>query len=97
MIQCNACNHLQIAFGTTALVFTKDEFYDFCEIVEEEKNEFTGHSFPGSKSIVVPTKNKDIALVFSYGEILKLHELVSCASILLQAEEILNGNEADIH
>jgi ribosomal protein S27E len=93
VVKCNSCRHFQVAFGTTVLVFTKDEFLDFCEIVNAETNEWYNDGFPQSKSIFIPTKCRDVALIFSYKEILKLHHVLANASLILQAHELLSENE----
>jgi hypothetical protein len=91
VISCNGCNHLQLAFGTTVLILTRNEFSEFCEMVEDRKNLWDSDGFPMSKCIYIPTKNKDVALVFSYKELLKLHHILVSAGLILETEEILSN------
>lgn len=95
VIKCNSCMHFQVAFGTTALVFTKGEYIDFCEIVCSEIKEVQYDGFPQSKSIFIPTKSRDIALIFSYREIIKLHNVLINANLILQAQELISENETN--
>ena len=88
VVRCNVCQHFHVAFGSTVLAHTEDQFYDFIRTVDEyyEINRF--YSCRAQKVVQIPTIARSITLVYSLEELRKLSELLHQASDKLDKEKL---------
>ncbi|OFY84679.1 MAG: hypothetical protein A3F72_16050 [Bacteroidetes bacterium RIFCSPLOWO2_12_FULL_35_15] len=96
MVQCERCEHIQLAFGTTMMVMDRAEFRNFRNAISELAELHKNEPFPESKSITLPTPCRQVHLVFSPKEAEVFNELLDQASLLLEANEILCTNPKHI-
>ncbi len=73
---CGKCNHIQIAFGTTAACITREQFEKFCEHIELLKNQYKQKT--NTKEIWV-CLNSTISLVLTSYEIYDLSKILTRA------------------
>jgi hypothetical protein len=73
---CGKCNHIQIAFGTTAACITREQFWKFCEHIELLKKKYKQKT--NEKEIWV-CLNDAISLVLTSYEIYDLSKILTRA------------------
>lgn len=93
VMRCNRCRHLHVAFGSTVLAFTQDQFYDFVQLIEEYRDLYGQAIHPDEKNIQVPTIVRTIMLVYSARELNDLAELLDKARRQLDHDKMLAFHE----
>src|SRR5688572_22384983 len=88
VIRCNGCEHLQLAFGTTAITFTFEQFDEFAETIREYHIAYRDDCFKDQKTIRIPTIAQSISLAFSVNEMEKLMQMLDETQVLMQADEL---------
>lgn len=89
VIKCHGCEHLQLAFGTTAITFTNEQFDEFANTIREYHEAYREEFFRDQKTIRIPTTAVSIALAFSVNEMEKLMDMLNEALVLIQVDELL--------
>lgn len=90
VVKCSSCGHLHVAFGTTILRFTHDEFLTFVQEAELKLKANKNTWSKGAKSIQIETANKNIALIYSYKELKVFVSLLRSATDELSKEQLYN-------
>jgi hypothetical protein len=72
VVRCKQCGHYQLAFISTMLSLTQNEFEKFCQLVYYKCQEPDAALLPNSKCIVIPTPGSKFCLVLSKVEAVKL-------------------------
>lgn len=93
VIQCNGCDHIQVAFGTTCQTFTQDQFYEHIRTVDECYNIHNLNAFKDQKCITIPTVARSMSLVYSVNELKKLLQLLINGRNSLEHEKLFVFNE----
>ena len=93
VIQCEGCDHIQVAFGTTSMTFTQDQFYDHIKVVDESYNIHNLHAFRDQKCITIPTVARTLSLVYSVNELKKLLKLLIKGRNSLEHHKLYEFNE----
>jgi len=68
VMRCSGCGHIQVAFASTILSFTRDQFYDFINMADELYKSHNMHPFPDEKIIRIPTPARAVTLAYSVNE-----------------------------
>jgi len=94
VMQCNDCNHLQVAFGTVILSLTPDQFHELIETAEQHYMHHNPYPFREEKIIRMPTPARSVMMVFSLHELKELLNLLVAGRDKLQYRQlfILNQN-----
>lgn len=92
VVQCERCEHIQLAFGTTMMVMDKGEFQNFRNLISKLAELHKLEPFPESKNITLPTSCRQVHLVLSSKEVEVFNDLLDQASLMLEANEILCAN-----
>lgn len=88
--RCKHCRYYHVAFGTTILKFSEEQFLDFADNVLVEKKAFSDISNRTSKMITIETENKNMCLIYSYNEVERLCVLLIEAGDVILKERLLN-------
>lgn len=91
--RCSRCRHLHVAFGTTVLAFTTDQFYEFAQQIEGYREMHRHTSCPEEKNIQVPTLLRTVMLLYSYRELDALYSLLADARKKLDHEQLVAFHE----
>lgn len=89
VIKCNTCKNIQIAFGTTAIAYTEQEFYEFKKSVFEYHNHREFDTCPDSKNNYFETPTPNVMLVYNLTEMKNLITLLEGAYIALEVEKLV--------
>jgi len=92
VVRCGACRHFHIAFGSTVMAHTCDQFYDFIRTIDEHYNANRFCSCRAQKLVQIPTGLRSMTLVYSLEELRKLSELLHRASDRLDKEKLFVFN-----
>lgn len=93
VVLCAKCNHIQIAFGTTIICLTEEQFAYFKMSAYNQFNHYKDDGFPQQKIIQMPTFSVNTKIILSFIELKKLIELIEEADILIQVDKIINKAE----
>lgn len=88
VVWCTVCRHFQVAFGSTILAYTEDQFYDFIRTVDEYYKTNRFYTCRAQKMVQIPTNARFVTLVYSLEELRKLLELLHQASDKLDKEKL---------
>jgi hypothetical protein len=93
VIKCNCCNKLQVAFGTTCMSYTEEQYRDYISLVDKyiENNKTAGCR--DQKAITLPTVARSISLVYSLNELEKLRSLLIDGRNKLEHEKLFVFND----
>ncbi len=91
VIKCHECGHIEMAFGTTALMLTYDRFSEFTETLREYYEAYRHTAVVHQKVIRIPTPLHSIRLVYSLRELKRLLYLLEMAHATLAIENLLNA------
>lgn len=89
LIQCCKCQSFQLAFGTTVVSFSADEYAGFKYEMYEQKKVYKYDGFLQQKTIHLPLFVVNAAMVVNYNELLKLVELIEQAELMMEVNEII--------
>lgn len=89
IVKCRECEHLKLAFGTAALTFNEEEFYDFKHIADSYFHLHKDAACRTQKQIQIPTAHKAVALVYTLDELENLTEILEEAHINLEVQRLL--------
>lgn len=89
-VKCRKCGHLQIAFGTTAMAFTIEQFDEFHKTVETMMEVHRHPAFPTQKSIQIPTAAKGLSLMYTPNELQQLSKMLQAVHEKLGIEKLLS-------
>ncbi len=81
VMQCCDCNRVQMAFGTTVVSFTKDQFYDFYRMADVVHARSL-NGFESRQHLLLPSAS--VGMVCTAQELKQLHELLKggCSKLL---------------
>lgn len=88
--RCNRCENLQLAFGTTSITLTEEQFHEFRETIRDYHLAYSYKDQPEIKDIYIPTELPSISLVFSFKELGFLMEMLEQASLSLEVHKVLS-------
>lgn len=94
--KCKKCNHIQLAFGTVAMIQEEEEFYQFKKYVSKHLTaNYSEYETicPNQKSIYLQTPLNNIRFSFSKNELKQLNELLDQSNLMLEIEKIFYANE----
>lgn len=87
VVQCRNCNHIQVAFGTTIVSFSREQFYEFISVIDEQ---YQLHSLclqRAKKMVHVHTPSGNLAMIYS------VNELSALLYLLVEGRNALEFNE----
>lgn len=90
---CTKCNHIQIAFGTTIICLTEEQFVYFKMCANNQLNYYKNDDFHKHKIIQMPTFSVNTQIILSFNELKRLIALIEEADILIQIDKIINNTE----
>ncbi|MBL7719111.1 MAG: hypothetical protein JNL72_09785 [Flavipsychrobacter sp.] len=76
VVACHCCGHIQVAFGTTAMSFTREQFYDHIRLVDECYKVHCLTAFRDQKNVTIPTVARSLSLIYSVNELKRLLKLM---------------------
>ncbi|MCS6823209.1 MAG: hypothetical protein NZ529_02850 [Cytophagaceae bacterium] len=97
IVQCSLCKRIQIAFGTTAVNFSINQYEQFSVHVKNTYLTCEHKGFPDLKMIQVSLNSEHISMVLTYNELSKLVHILTEAEIIMEATEILNDNTSSAY
>lgn len=89
-VKCRKCGHLQIAFGTTAMAFTIEQFDEFHRTIEAMMEVHRHAAFRTQKSIQIPTAAKGLSLMYTPTELELLSKMLHSVNEKLGIEKLLS-------
>lgn len=90
VVKCTSCMHMHVAYGTTVLRFSQDEFLVFVKDVRRKLETSADIWCRQSKTIQIDTDSKNIMLVYSYKELEQFVLLLDKAVDKLSKEYLFN-------
>lgn len=92
--QCQECESIHLAFGTSLLRLSEDEFEEISSQIYYDVQHVNDRINPNSKSIQIPhPSGSGFSLVLSKNELAQLNELVQEANILLTAYNLISNDD----
>ncbi len=93
IVRCNNCMHYRIAFGTTMMCFSEDEFQEFQKEIQEQFDLFPHEGFLDQKIIQVLLPTQNVSMILNFKELEKLYSMLTEANLMQEVESILyNSN-----
>lgn len=89
VVKCKQCQHLKLAFGTAALTFNEEQFYDFKHIADGYFELNKSNNCRTQKQIQIPTSHSAVSLVYTIDELERLTDLMEEAHINLEVQRLL--------
>lgn len=92
--QCQECESIHLAFGTSLLRLSEDEFEEISSQIYYDVQHVNDRINPNSKSIQIShPSGSGFSLVLSKNELAQLNELVQEANILLTAYNLISNDD----
>lgn len=89
VVRCGKCGHYQLAFASTMLTMTKEDFATFCHIVKTKMKEANEYYTPSAKCILIPAASKSTYLLLTKKEAQRLHEILEEADTEEKAQAMM--------
>lgn len=90
VVRCKQCNCYQLAFGTTLITLTQQDFKAICKTAKykciEEDFSFSKHS----KCVVIPTPSCGLFLLFTREEAIRFNEILEEADNEEKVQRLLS-------
>jgi hypothetical protein len=93
VVACNCCGHIQVAFGTTVMSFTREQYYDHIKLVDEYYTVNSLAPFRDQKTVNIPTVARSVSLAYSVNEVKKLLALLIKGRNKLEHDNLFVFNE----
>ena len=90
VIKCSKCGHYQLAFASTMLTMTKEDFATLCHTVKIKMKEANGYSNHPAKCVVIPAASKSTYLLLTKKEAQRLDEILEEADNEEKALEMMS-------
>jgi hypothetical protein len=91
VIQCQLCDHFQVAFGTSLLIFTQKELHDFWQDARQQISYCGTIDNPHLKQFQLSTACAKIILIFSFRELQDLEHLLEEAHLCLEVQFLISN------
>lgn len=88
VVYCQNCECMHIGFGTTVLLKSTEEFYEFGAQVEQYYHKEQDSEHPNLKTILISTSSDAVALLYSLNDLKKLKCLLNKAKERLTLEKL---------
>ena len=89
-MRCNKCSHYQVAFASTMLNLTEEDFRKLCGVVKNKNNEPDHYNNSTAKAVVIPTPTNGMYLLLTKKETTRLFEILEESDNEEKALELLN-------
>lgn len=89
IVRCHSCEHIQLAFGTSVMTYTREQFNEFVDSVYEYYTAYQHECSRKQKTIRIPTLSASISLAFSLNELEILMNMLEEAAVLIETDKIL--------
>ena len=93
VMQCNSCNHIQVAFATIILSLTVDQFYELIETADHLYNVHNLYLCRDEKLVQVPTAARSVAMIFTLNELKEFIGLLIGGRNKLNKQKLFVFNE----
>ncbi|WP_160717636.1 DUF6686 family protein [Chitinophaga solisilvae] len=90
MIRCPHCKGIQLAFGTSVVNLSGDEFFCFADMVVRMSDHGDVHRELNEKSICLPLPADHVMMLLTPAELNRLSHMVQQVQALLRTYEILD-------
>lgn len=87
--RCNNCNNYRIAFGTTMLCVSVDEFNELKSEIQDQFDYFPHDGFHDQKIIQVMLPSQNVCMILNYMELEKLSDMLTEVHLIQEVETIL--------
>ena len=94
--QCNRCKSLKLAFGTTTIVLSDVQFYEFKSVIRDYYVANSWSICRHTRRIEIATSVKSIHLLYSLEELEELCELLNKTELALKMENLLKVSVSNI-
>lgn len=92
--QCTECESIHLAFGTSLLRLTVEEFMEISSQIYYDVQHVNDRINPNSKSIQIShPSGSEFSLVLSMNELTQLNDLAQEANILLTAYNLISNDD----
>lgn len=91
VLKCLCCDHYQLAFGTSLLIFSQQELYDFWQMVQRQISYSGEVDNPQLKQFQLPTVTPKVILVFNLRELQELEYLLKQAHFRLEIVTLMQN------
>ena len=88
VVYCQNCECMHIGFGTTVLLKSVDEFYEFGAQVEHAHQKELATEHANLKTILINTSSDAVTLLYSLNDLKKLVRLLNKAKERLTLEKL---------
>ncbi|WP_290796993.1 DUF6686 family protein [Flavihumibacter sp. UBA7668] len=88
VVHCDACNHLQVGFGTVCVTFRVPDFKPFVQWLSEVFETTPVPALASVKSIRLPTPCEGFQLLLSYEELKELFIMLDFVDTELQVRDV---------
>ncbi|MES2851215.1 MAG: DUF6686 family protein [Bacteroidota bacterium] len=89
VVRCNKCGHYQVAFASSMLNLTVEDFKKIRSVVKQKNDQPDHYNNPTAKAIVVPTPSKGIYMLLTKNETTRLYEILEEADNEEKALELM--------
>lgn len=93
-VKCRKCGHIQLAFGTTAMALTVEQFDQFLETIKDLRELHQHTMFPNQKCVNIPTAAKGLVLVYSLSDLELLNKMLDKVREKLEREKLLEREQS---
>ncbi|MFT3902941.1 MAG: hypothetical protein QM727_07190 [Niabella sp.] len=89
IVRCKQCGHYQVAFISTMLTLTENDFLFFCEQVHYKAQHAHEMGNNHSKMVMIGTPSTDVQLILTPIELIRLHKMVEQATDEITVQDML--------
>lgn len=93
VVQCNGCNHIEVAFATVILSLTEDQFYGLIDTADSLYCQHNLHPFRDQKVIKLATDARTVTMALSVNELKDFLNLLIAGRNKLQYRQLFVFND----
>lgn len=88
VVRCKQCGHYQVAFISTMLTLHEEAFKDFYRQVKCKALQAYSNINQDSKIIIIPTPSRDVQVILTPLELMRLYHVMEEADTELKTREM---------
>ncbi len=89
MVRCKQCGYYQVAFGTTCLSLTPNQFTGYKNLIEDYYTMYKDDECENTKCIHIPTPVKALTQLYTLKELARLIALLEHAEATIAVEKLM--------
>jgi hypothetical protein len=89
VVQCKDCSYYQLAFGSTMLSLSPEDFEMLTRVVRNKFNEIDFNFSENARNVVIPTPSHGLFMLLTKEEANRFHEILEAADTEAKAQQML--------